>query len=64
MASDRPLLVHLRIDQASMEAAIHDLERHYLKYGDPPQPHMKAEAERNMARIVNCIHQSCFDTEI
>jgi len=47
-----------------MEAAIHDLERHYLKYGDPPQPHMKAEAERNMARIVNCIHQSCFDTEI
>ena len=62
MAQSGAINLRIGFDGPSMEAARADIERHILKYGDNPAPHLKAEAERNMARILDCM-KTCIYVE-
>ena len=60
MASE--ISLRLSIDGPSLRAARSDMERHFLKYGCPPQPHLKKETEADMARIMDNM-KACFFVE-
>lgn len=64
MAAEGQVVLHVWIDPKDTEAMRKDIEGHCLKYGLPGeyQPHLKAEAEAYLARIMANFDQ-CLQTE-
>lgn len=46
MAQTGSINLRIGFDGPSMESARADIERHFLKYGDEPAPHLKADAQK------------------